>query len=545
MRDLRHFTIRTKLTFLVACSSLLMLAVGVTGLVGLSAANKVAESIYKDRLVAIDQLNDVRTYQLLSQMDLLAARQETDAFEILAYTDKVRSKVFKIEQLLAAYRAHNPVGEEKRLLDAFVAARVKFGTQALLPTIDLLQADKFAEADKLRKEVGDPAFVAVSAAIDDLILFQTKNAAAEFALAVKQARVVRAISIGSILLGVILSGLVGFFLTRSINHGVGSLQQAAARLAAGDLTGRVNSDTKDEIGSVAESFNTMTDQFSTIVSEVTTSSHSIGATASRLSDIANEVTGSSRLQSEQAAQTAASIEELNAVFKDIADTTQDIEHAAVEARGMAQHGNTVVATAVRGIQEVASTVRESAQMIAELGERSSQIGQILAVIKDIADQTNLLALNAAIEAARAGEQGRGFAVVADEVRKLAERTTSATSEISTMINAIQTETGRAVATMERGSTQVAEGVAYANQAGEALQNINRSVANAVERIHEIAEATRSHTGQSEQITAQVEKIAQLAETNSAALQETNQSVHALLAQANSLEQVVGRFKLAS
>jgi methyl-accepting chemotaxis protein len=212
---------------------------------------------------------------------------------------------------------------------------------------------------------------------------------------------------------------------------------------------------------------------------------------------------------------------------------------------MAEQGNHVVATAVKGIQEVANTVSESARMIADLGERSNQIGQILSVIKDIADQTNLLALNAAIEAARAGEQGRGFAVVADEVRKLAERTTSATSEISGMIGGIQSETGRAVAAMQKGSQQVAEGVTYANQAGDALKDINRSVAEAVDRIHEIATATRSHTAQSEQITAQVEKIAELAESNSASLQETNQSVRALLEQSQKLEQVVDRFRLAS
>jgi methyl-accepting chemotaxis protein len=540
-----NLTIRTKLTFLVACSALLMLAVGITGLVGLNSANRVAESIYKDRLVAIDQLNSVRNYQMQSRMNLLAARQETDAFEIMGYGDKVRSAVFQIEQILATYRAKKPSGEEKRLFDEFLDARVKFGSTALLPAIDLLQAEKFAEADKLRKEQGDPLYVKVSAAIDNLIAYQTKSAEHDFAAAVKQARVVRTISIGALLLGVGLSVALGIFLTRGINRGVASLQQAATRLAAGDLTTRVNSNRRDEIGSVAQSFDAMTDQFAGIVREVSLSSHNVGSTASHLSAVADQVTSSSRTQSEQAAQAAASIENLNRAFQEIAATAEEIEGAATEARAMAEQGNTVVSTAVKGIQEVAQTVSESARMIAELGERSNQIGQILAVIKDIADQTNLLALNAAIEAARAGEQGRGFAVVADEVRKLAERTTSATSEISGMIGAIQSETTRAVATMQKGSSQVAEGVTYANQAGEALQDINRSVAEAVNRIHEIATATRSHTAQSEQITAQVERIAELAESNSASLQETSQSVHALLEQATNLEQVVGRFHLAS
>jgi methyl-accepting chemotaxis protein len=545
MEFFSNLTIRTKLTLLVASSALLMLAVGITGLIGLSSANKVAESIYKDRLLTIDQLNSIRDYQMQNRMNLLAARQETDAFEIMAYGDKVRGAMFKIEQILAAYRAKNPSGEEKRLFDAFIDARAKFGATALEPMIDLLQGEKFAEADKLRKEQGDPLYAKVSDAIDKLIDYQTKSAEHDFVAAMTRARVVRTISIAALVLGVVLSAALGIFLTRGINRGVTSLQVAAKRLAAGDLTTRVNSSRRDEIGNVAQSFDAMTDQFSGIVREVSQSSHKVGSTANRLSRISEQVVASSRVQSQEAAQAAASIEALNATFKDIAATAEQIEGTASEARAMAEQGNEVVAAAVRGIQEVAQTVSESARMIADLGERSNQIGQILSVIKDIADQTNLLALNAAIEAARAGEQGRGFAVVADEVRKLAERTTHATSEISSMIGGIQSETGRAVAAMQKGSTQVAEGVTYANQAGDALKEINRSVAEAVNRIHEIASATRSHTARSEQITGQVEKIAALAESNSASLQETNESVHALLEQATNLEQVVGRFRLAS
>ena len=540
-----NLTIKTKLTFLIATSALLMLAVGITGLVGLNASNKVAESIYKDRLVAIDQLNSIRNYQILIRMNLLAARLETDPFEVLAYADKVRSNVFKIEQILTAYRAKNPTGEEKRLFDAFIDARVKFGTTAVMPAIDLLQAEKYQEVDKLRKEQGDPLYTKVSDAIDNLIDFQTKSAEHDFAAALKQARVVRTISIAALVIGVVLSAALGIFLTRGINRGVANLQKAATRLADGDLSARIATDRGDEIGHVAQSFDAMTDQFSNIVREVSLSSQNVGSTAAHLSSVAEQVTSSSRLQSDQASQAAAAIESLNAAFQQIASTAGDIEGAASEARAMAEQGNSVVSTAVKGIQEVANTVSESASMIADLGERSNQIGQILSVIKDIADQTNLLALNAAIEAARAGEQGRGFAVVADEVRKLAERTTSATSEISGMISGIQSETARAVAAMQKGSQQVAEGVAYANQAGDALQDINRSVAEAVSRIHEIASATRSQTAQSEQITAQMEQIAALAESNSASLQETNQSVHALLEQSGNLQQVVGRFRLAA
>ncbi|MFA6902259.1 MAG: methyl-accepting chemotaxis protein [Gallionellaceae bacterium] len=178
-----------------------------------------------------------------------------------------------------------------------------------------------------------------------------------------------------------------------------------------------------------------------------------------------------------------------------------------------------------------------------LGHRSDQIGQIVNVIKDIAEQTNLLALNAAIEAARAGEQGRGFAVVADEVRKLAERTATATAEISQMISAIQSETVNAVTTMEKGSAEVNDGVALVNQAGQSLQNINSSVKRVVQMIEQISDATRSQSEATNEITQRVEHIAEMAKENTSSVDETTQASRDLQKLSADLQQVVSRFKL--
>ena len=544
MSLLTGLTIRAKLTLLIVTGCLLVIAVGVAGLWGVHSANRVAESIYKERLNAIDSLNTIRNYQNQNRMALLAARHEQDAFEILAHADKVRSNIFKVQQLVDAYAARKPQGEEKRLFDAFVEARRAFGEKGILPMIDLLQGEKFAEADRLRKEALDPLFFNQSAAIDRLIDHQTQAAAKDFARAQAQARVVDAVVIGAIVLAVVLSTLLGVVLTRSINHCVARLNESASRLAQGDLSVRAETDNKDEIGSVADSFNRMTQQFAGIVREVRAAADSVEETATRLSTVADQVTASSRTQSEEAGRAAAAIQALNRTLQHIAATAEDIERVASEARNLAERGNGVVSTAVEGIQEVAQTVHTSAEMITRLGERSTEIGKILEVIKEIADQTNLLALNAAIEAARAGEQGRGFAVVADEVRKLAERTSSATSEISGMIEAIRAETGQAVATMEKGSQRVAEGVTHAVEAGRALTDINRTVSDAARRIHDIAIATREHAAHSEQASSQVERIAALAEASRAAIEETSAAVHALLEQARGLERVVNRFHLS-
>ena len=273
------------------------------------------------------------------------------------------------------------------------------------------------------------------------------------------------------------------------------------------------------------------------------SSEQVNQTANGLSTAAGQVAQGSRLQSEQAAAAANSVELLNAAFKEIAATSVDIVSAANNARELSSRGNQVVSSAVQGIEKVAKTVSESAVSISDLGQRSKQIGQILSVIKDIADQTNLLALNAAIEAARAGEQGRGFAVVADEVRKLAERTTSATAEISTMVGAIQKDTQQAVETMRQSSDDVRDGVALANEAGKALKDISESVEHVVAMIGQIANSTRNQSEASESLTATVEEIARMAVETRSANEHAVSASEEMATRSHGLRSIISRFRL--
>ncbi|MBT9614157.1 MAG: methyl-accepting chemotaxis protein [Burkholderiales bacterium] len=536
-------TIRTKLTAAVALSTLLMIAIGVAGLWGTYSAQQAAESIYKDRLLSIDILNNVRNYQNQIRINLLVARQSGDSFEVMAYADKVNSNIFKVAQLLEDYNKRKLGPVEKKLMDEFVEARLHFGRNGVVPMIDLMQADKFEAADKLRKEVADPAFAKVSDAIDAVIKRQSDLAKTQFEQTGKQAQAIRIGSIAAILIGAVMALVMGTLIARSINQGVAALVKASASLADGDLTTHVPVKGKDELCRVGSSFNQMAAQFSHLISEVNASSDQVNQTADGLSAAASQVAQGSRLQSEQAAAAANSVEQLNAAFKEIAATTVDIVSAANNARELSNRGNQVVNSAVQGIEKVAKTVNESAVSISDLGQRSIQIGQILSVIKDIADQTNLLALNAAIEAARAGEQGRGFAVVADEVRKLAERTTSATAEISTMVGAIQSDTRQAVETMRQSSEDVRDGMALANEAGKALKDISHSVAQVVNMIGNIADSTRNQSEASESLTATVEEIARMAQENSRAIEQAVSASREMTDRSHGLQRIISRFRL--
>jgi methyl-accepting chemotaxis protein len=543
MNLITNLKIRTKLNILVIFASLLMVAIGVNGLVGINISNSALSRAYNEKQLYIIQLNEVRDFQTKVRTELLEASLEKDAFEILGHIDKVRSYIFQIETILGEYAKHAMPADEKLLMDNFVAERRNYGSKGVLPIIDLLQTEKFEQAQKLRTEVMIPGFAKASDTIDALIKLQVDGAKAEFERVQKISRIIHITLIASILIGLSLSIAIGLVITRSVNRAVRELGNTTTKLANGDLTARVNWDSKDELGDVGRAFNQMAKEFSVLISQVRQSADQVTGAATVQNSAAEKVSAISSKQTQQAANAANSIDNLNLAVKDIAQKTVDVVASANNASTMAEAGQQVVNKAAMGIQQIATTVSESAKLMASLGLRSDQIGQIVNVIKDIAEQTNLLALNAAIEAARAGEQGRGFAVVADEVRKLAERTATATSEISQMIAAIQSETTNAVATMEKGSSEVNVGVTLANQAAQALQNINNSVNGVVVMIEQISDATRSQSETTNEITQRVDQIAEMAKDNAGSVDETTQAAHDLQQLSQHLQQVVSRFKL--
>ena len=543
MNFLNNMKIRTKLTVLIVFVSALLGGIGLTGLLGIHNSNNALLSVYNDRLLAINQLNEIRSNQMQIRIELLSARQETDGFEVMGHADKVSGNIFAIENILKSYKARRMTEEEKKLLEAFIKERMNFGMTGVMPTIDLLQAEKFAEADTLRKEVMDPAYAKASDGIDALIKHQVDAAKNEYERALAIGKIIRIASIASIVVGLALTMLIGLIITRSVNRGVSTLADAAKKLSDGDLTARATLLSQDELGEVAQAFNKMADDFSSIIGTIHNSADQVTCAAETQSSAAEQIAALANSQTEQAANAATAIEGLDTMVKEVAEKAQSISEAAHEASAMADKGHAVVNAAVNGIQAISRTVKESEAMIESLGLRSDQIGKIVGVIKDIADQTNLLALNAAIEAARAGEQGRGFAVVADEVRKLAERTTNATSEISTMIGAIQSEISNAVTTMGKGGEQAEEGVAMAHQADEAINQITASVKRVVEMIQLIAHATREESEITGTVAARIDQIARMASESSATIGQTAEACRGIQAMTHALQDEVARFRL--
>jgi methyl-accepting chemotaxis protein len=344
------------------------------------------------------------------------------------------------------------------------------------------------------------------------------------------------------LVGLLLSIGLSLAVGVSITRNVGLLRAASQKVAKGDLSAHAGICCNDEIGDVGKSFDAMVNEFSSLIGQAHDSAGRVSQEADQLAQTATAVARGSSDQVSQASAASVSATELDNAARGIAERLAQVVAFTDQAGEQTNHGQRVVHDAVKGIEMVARTVEESAGVIESLGKRSDEIGRIVQVIKDIADQTNLLALNAAIEAARAGEQGRGFAVVADEVRKLAERTAKATSEISAMIQAIQGETGQVVGIMQRGSQQAGKGVSLANQAGAALDEINGAVGRVVGLIREISDASNSQARAADDIAHRVEEIVHTAETNGSAVDTAVRSAENLRGLSRDLEASVSRFR---
>lgn len=336
--------------------------------------------------------------------------------------------------------------------------------------------------------------------------------------------------------------LVGRNLMRTLGGDPEYASQIIRRIAAGDLTTNVACAPGDST-SVLAGMREMQGALRQMIDEILRGAEQLSAASTHLLASSEDVARQSNERSEAAASMAAAVEEMTVSIGQVGENASEAHEITVRSGDLSAEGTTVIQNAASEMRKISEAVQSSSAIIQDLGEQSNHITSIVNTIREIADQTNLLALNAAIEAARAGEQGRGFAVVADEVRKLAERTSLSTTEIAGMVEKIQLGTRNAVASMETGVKQASKGVALASQAGESITVIRDDAARVVGVVNSISDAIREQVSVSSEIARDIERIARMTEESAHAVQGTTDAARNMQKLSSSLHASVSRFRL--
>jgi len=329
----------------------------------------------------------------------------------------------------------------------------------------------------------------------------------------------------------------------SLQRSITDLLNTINQVARGDLTirGKV---TSDALGNVVDSVNFMLDNFTKVLERVRKAAIDVSASANQILNSADEMAAGATQQDQEITNTSSAVEELTVSMKQVSNNAEASAEAARRALDAAEQGNRAVNDTLEGMQRIRSSVQATAKKIKSLGDRSLEISEIINVINDITEQTNLLALNAAIEAARAGEAGRGFAVVADEVRKLAEHSRSATKDIAALIKAIQAETNEAVVVMEEGTREVEVGAGLADQAGKALEAISSVVRQSAELVQEISLASKQQVRGTEGVANAMQIISGITRQTTTGARQTATTVNNMVKLSEQLNEALAQFRSA-
>lgn len=544
--------IRTKIVIGVVFMSVFMIVIGVIGLAGFNSSNKALEQMYSVNLRHGNQLNTINGLLRANRIQLLLALQHDPHNEfsylhdhpVSAHTDLSKKYSTEAESLIKEYGATLTSPEGRQLLNIFKKSHQKYEQEGLDAAAAAVNAGNFHETYRITFDVINPAIQQANKDLDALMKFETRQAEISSTAAGARYAKYRNIVIVFLIIAVLVGSMVGFVVSRSITRTSDAMQDFARKLAGGDFTVRSNLSGKDELALISAEFDAMADSMSKIVEK-------IALTTTEVAGAAAQVHASSKIMvkgvedvNNQATTVATAGEEMAATSGDIAGNCLMAAEGAGKVTDAANSGVQIIQESIRVMNRISERVSATASTVDSLGDRSDQIGQIVGTIEDIADQTNLLALNAAIEAARAGEQGRGFAVVADEVRALAERTTRATREIGDMIKAIQSETRGAVSAMEEGVSEVERGTQEAGKSGEAMGLILNQISNLSMQVNQIATAAEEQTATTSEISRSILEITDVAGTASENAQHAVSQANHLNSLAESLTTILNGLTIA-
>lgn len=557
---LAGLSLSKKLTLLISVALIALIAVAAEGIFNLRSNVTYLDEISKVRLPSVLSLEIVSNGQTAirseNRMVGLMLTQGIQGKDLAPVLGKKKALWQSIDQAWNTYASLPQTAEEsvlwKRFLEEWAAwktveADINLQIEKLIAA-STDEARAQAKADFLTAAYAAvPHFDKSEATLREIVELNIRLAADSDKIADEASHSSMAMMTGISVVACIVLSLLGIAIARSIFNAIGGepdiAKSVVERIASGDLTQSMQIRAGDAHSLIANQ-QKMQNNLKDIVREISSSVGNTELAADGLATAAQQVAAASSDTADSASAMAASVEELSVSIGQVSENASTALRIAERTGTLSVNGGEVIDRAVGEINRIAETVRQTAGKMGALSDNSNQISSVVQVIKDVADQTNLLALNAAIEAARAGEAGRGFAVVADEVRKLAERTTSATVEIGNMIGRIQSDTVSSVATMESAVAQVDRGVNLANEAGAAISEIRQGVNQVVSTVNDIVNSIQEQSVASQQIAQQVERVAQASEENNAAARQTADSAGILKGLAGQLKRTAGQFRIS-
>lgn len=539
--------------WLLSLSALAGFVVAITvGWLGVNGATKGLQSVYEDRAVPMYDLGQIDSRIRENYNDLVLAFQHDPSGALASlhghpvgrHLENVSKRKDEINALWKKYMA-TYLTEEEKLLAADVDIRRTAWQKKIAETVSALSQNNYSK-DALQNLLvaGREERAAFHASLDKLVSYQTSVAKSEYDQALASAKLdalIFEILLAAGTLGLLLQS---WFIIRRIRSGLQAAIEAANAIAAGDLTKPLPAASKDELGDLVASLSVMRNNLHELIANVREGITALNHTSGSVSESAHNSSKVTEMQSEAASGMAAAMEELSVSIDQVSEHAKDAYQVSQTSSKEAGEGGAIIQNTASEMEKIATAVNNVAETIRNLEGYSEHISSIVNTIREIADQTNLLALNAAIEAARAGEQGRGFAVVADEVRKLAERTAISTKEISSMISKIQDGTKQAAQEMDISVKRVSDGVGLARQAGTSVSSISEAALHAAHAVNDITAAIEEQSLAARDIAQRIEKIAQGTEENSLASSQTASSAQKMTELSKQLDELAARFRIA-
>nr|WP_122414341.1 methyl-accepting chemotaxis protein [Pseudomonas viridiflava] len=546
MNILRQFKFSTKLLSAFIICALITLAVGGLGMTGVTRLGNALEQTFSNNLVSVSNTNETLTsmtahnrglYRLLDAQD--GGVSETDKERV---RQALADDLARAQKVFAIYRA-TPLEDDERvagdqleqMLPAYIA-----GSQQV---VEMMRAGDLQNARTRLNALSTEGFVKIRAYLRTIIDSNNRQIK-EGAVAAAELRnkSVMMLEIG-VVIAFIVAILLGIFITRMITRPLAVAVVSAQRIAGGDLTQPIVSTSSDEAGLLLDALSNMQDGLKGTIQQIASASDQLASAAEELSAVTNESTRGLTRQNDEIQQAATAVNQMTAAVEEVARNAVSTSEASKNATEDAVDGRGQVDHTVKGITTMVHEITESTEAVSELAGHVREISKVLDVIRSIAEQTNLLALNAAIEAARAGEQGRGFAVVADEVRALAHRTQASTVEIEGMISTVQSGADGAVAAMGKSLSLATHTQEQALRAGSALEKITQGVATINERNLVIASASEEQAQVAREVDRNLLNIQDLSTQSAAGADQTNASSQELSRLATSFNGMVAKFKL--